>query len=135
MSASTQAPAARRSGSPRGPPVIPCGVLSPLTYWRRDTTSGRCRSCWGTDPRIAAGGPRSSQPGGPIAGRGLGSLQAFLFTALWRCSEDARGQANCRLGGNAPLTRVLVYVPITLMTAVAYIRRVSIPRTPSVQVA
>lgn len=35
-------------GSPRGAAVISCGVLPRLTYWRRDTTSGRCRNCWGT---------------------------------------------------------------------------------------
>jgi hypothetical protein len=49
-------------------------------------------------PRVAAGGPRSSQPGGPIAGRGLRSLQVFPFTAPWRCIDDARGQSNYKLG-------------------------------------
>jgi integrase len=46
----------------------------------------------------AAGGPRTSQPGGPIAGRGLRSLQVFPFTAPWRCIDDARGQSNYKLG-------------------------------------
>jgi hypothetical protein len=49
-------------------------------------------------PPVAAGGPRSSQPGGPIAGRGLRSLQAFPFTSAMemhrRCSRAIQLQVR-----------------------------------------
>ena len=57
----------------------------------------------GHRPTYCCGGSRSSQPGGPIAGRGLRSLQAFPFTALWRCIDDARGQSNYKFGRPMPL--------------------------------
>ena len=39
-----------------GPPVTHSGTRSPPTSWRTDTTSARCRSCWG----IAMSAPRRS---------------------------------------------------------------------------
>jgi hypothetical protein len=42
-------------------------------------------------PRVAAGGPRSPQPGGPLAGQGLMALQGFPFTAPGRRLDDVGG--------------------------------------------